>query len=220
VTKAFFLALITLAPVAVSAQSRIGIFGGYSTVSTVAELGDPTGSHPRNGVSGFTPGIAATLQLIGHLSLTAEVMTVRKGFSRTYDEPGINISTYDLDIRYTEIPLLLGERYPLHHGFSLQIQGGATWSLRSQCSETVNPPDGLSSHTDCVHTSNGEVVPPNDLSLTAGFGVVWHRLWLAGNYEFTGKNIPANSPGLGLQERTLTLMAGFDVVLGKAPPAR
>lgn len=207
------LALAATVPGApLTAQSRIAVFGGYSSVRMTAEAGDLTTiSAPRQPRHGFVPGITGTLMIHHNLEITAEAMLVRKGFLRDFPT-----SSYNLDIRYLEFPLLLGARYPMGGGFRLQVHGGATFSIREQCSETFIQGDGSRAMTDCVDTDFGVVVPKTDIGLTAGFGLVYHRCWAVGQYELTGRNIPADAPGRNrdLQHRTLIVMLGFDLLSG------
>jgi hypothetical protein len=96
------------------------------------------------------------------------------------------------------------------------VLGGATLSIREQCSETFIHGDGSRAMTDCVDTDFGVVVPKTDIGLTAGFGLVYHRFWAVGQYELTGRNIPADAPAgnLDLQHRTLILTLGVDLLTG------
>ena len=189
------------------AQSHVGLVAGYSTVRTVAEQGDAGPLRPPR--HGFVPGLSGTIALSGRVGLTSEVLYVQKGFTRT--------NVFDLDIRYLEFPLLLSARYPVGAA-QLVVLGGGTFALRVHCTATSGALSSTPDVNDCVDTDRGEIVPPTDLSLTAGFGLAYHRWTLTGQYELTGRNLPENSPGLGLQHRTLILLLGFDFLRGKPRP--
>lgn len=207
-------ATITAGAAPLQAQSRLTFLGGYSTARMVATLGD--GAVSRMPVHGFVPGVGITIGLSDRVGITAEALYVRKGYSTVTLEPGTQTvaATSRLDVRYADLPLLLTARYPFGKA-QLVVLGGATLALRLKCSATITQSDGSRSGNDCIDTDSGVIVPATDLAITAGFGIAWHRFSLTGQYELTGRDIPAFSPGVALQHRTLIVMLGIDALKGR-----
>ena len=140
---------------------------------------------------------------------------MRKGYSLISQDLETGITTnYNLDIHYVEFPLLVSARYPVGKA-QLVVLGGATLGVRVQCAADIDQSNGTRDDNDCVDTDHGVIVPATNFALTAGFGLAWHRFSLTGQYEFTGNAIPAFSPGLQRQERTLILMLGIDLLKGR-----
>jgi hypothetical protein len=205
------LAMLAVAVVPLHAQSRLTVMGGYSHSRMEVEGGGAGGV--RMPVDAFAPGIGITLGLSDRVGLTAEALSVRKGYSTIGSDPGSGIAEIrsNLDITYAEFPLLLTARYPVGSA-QLVVLGGATLGVRVQCAATVDRSDASHDQNDCIDTDRGVIVPRTNVAVTAGFGMAWHRISLVGQYEMTGQDIPGFSPGLRLQHRTLLLMLGFDLL--------
>lgn len=188
------------------AQSHLSVLAGFSS-STVSAANGDTGPL-RLARTGLVRGVAGSIGILGHVSLSPEVLYVHKGFTRTHE--GI---TFALDIRYIEVPVLLSSTYR-EGPANVVVFAGPSFSFRAACTASDSGSGGRTTN-DCVHTDAGAIVPASDLSLMGGFGVAVGRWSLTGRYDLGHNHIPANTPGLALQNRTVSLMVGFRIAGGR-----
>lgn len=193
----------------ISAQVRVDLMAGFSSANEASQNLDL--GAPRRPIDGFVTAVAAAVHIVGPYSLGTQVTYLHKGFR----EPN-NGTTYDLDIRSLEVPLLVSGTY-LKGPARIVVFAGPTWGFRESCTATSNAGGGAVV-SNCVDTERGVIVPDHEHGLLVGFGVRYWRLSLTASYDMGSTNIPANSPGADLRNQTLLVMVGVEVLGGRPPP--
>jgi hypothetical protein len=186
---------------------------GFKVGAAFANMSSDDGG-TASGITGFSGGGHMRFGLGGRVGLQLELLSVTKGA----DWRGL-ANDVNYRFEYVEIPLLVHVPLTTGMAFAPYVFGGGSAGIEVKCRVTQVTGSSLGTERDCDDVGVGGFDRRSpDLSLIGGGGLAFAMgpgaVIIEGRYTAGMRSI-ASSSGIDLRHRTASLMAGYELPLGR-----
>lgn len=183
------IALLAAAPFGLNAQTwNFGVDAGYVRNTMSVSEGK---AFARNG---FKFGANAEFTLQNHLAFESGIDFIRKGATVTGSHMyGKNVTKVDYaQMDYLQIPLMIGYKFNLKHGFSIKPQLGVYYAVGVGGYSFISGIDAFNQQYEArVSTFGGSTQPAfrpcdrNDAGLTFAANITWKHIGVHIEYDYS-----------------------------------